>query len=85
MTFFMIACRRASELVEMSQETKLTFLQRFQLWMHTLLCKGCRAYQKQSRLIEKFLEKNIDLEPPTKPEVDTDDLQKRIIEKLEGR
>jgi|GEM_PF-555317 len=42
----MITCEKASYLISKSQDEKLTFPEHFQLRMHLLGCRFCRAYEK---------------------------------------
>ena len=58
-------------------------LQRFRLWVHTLLCGACKQYEKQSQQIEAFLKTTFDASTdPSELNVDTRELQQRIKEDL---
>ncbi len=70
-----VNCRKATELVEERTVRKLGLRERFGLWLHLLICAGCRAYERQSALIDRWLRERRD--PPT--EVDSDALQQRIL------
>lgn len=50
----MISCRRASELMEDDLEGSLSWSQKSQLRLHTLLCSMCRHYQQQIQRLRKF-------------------------------
>lgn len=52
----MLSCRKASELIEKGQVEKLSWAERVQLQMHNSICKGCKAYQTQSELLNQFIE-----------------------------
>ena len=51
----MLSCKKATELVEKNNICLLNLRERLQLYMHTNMCDGCMAYQKQSILIDKVL------------------------------
>jgi len=42
-------------LVEKKGVTPLSSLEKIQLWQHTSMCDACRAYEKQSRTINKAI------------------------------
>lgn len=43
----MISCKEASEYAVKKSEGKLSFKQRFDLWLHQAICKMCKTFQKQ--------------------------------------
>ncbi len=51
----MISCKRATELIEMSQEEKLAFKDRMRLKLHNFLCKVCDIYAQQSKKLSSIL------------------------------
>ncbi len=57
-----ISCCKASELVEKKNLSSLSVFEIIQLKVHEIICKGCKAYEKQSMLLEegakRILEKN---------------------------
>ncbi len=83
MNFLMLSCKKSSELIDKSQRIELSMRERFLLRMHTSMCDGCKAYQKQSKLLDKILghfahqhnEDNI-------PVVHNEELQTRIKSQL---
>lgn len=42
----MLSCREETELMSQALDRPLSFGERFQLSMHLMLCKGCRATKK---------------------------------------
>ncbi|MBP6390008.1 MAG: hypothetical protein KA175_04615 [Flavobacteriales bacterium] len=50
-------CRKATELIEVRELRALHMRERIGLWMHMRICAACRAYRKQSRMIDRWLEK----------------------------
>ncbi|MBK9175455.1 MAG: hypothetical protein IPM46_03785 [Flavobacteriales bacterium] len=54
------SCRKATELIERGMVKPLGVQQRTGLWFHLRICKGCRAYQAQSAIIERWLEQRRD-------------------------
>lgn len=43
----MMNCKEASQLISQGAERKLTRFERFGLWLHLVICKGCRATERQ--------------------------------------
>lgn len=54
-----ISCKKATELIEKRNFIKLSAKEVVQLQMHKAICRGCRAYEKQSALLDGFLKKYI--------------------------
>ena len=51
----MIRCKEASELVEKSRFERLPMGKRLGLRMHHAICKNCRAYFRDSELLEEMM------------------------------
>jgi hypothetical protein len=49
----MTSCRRAAELTSLSQETPLTWRQRFALGWHLCFCVMCRRFRRQMGLVQQ--------------------------------
>ena len=62
---FVVSCEIASLLIEKKLSNALTLGEKRQLFIHNLICKACRNYEKQSRLLENILRKKIGAEPDT--------------------
>lgn len=75
MQTLMLSCRKAAELIERQSFAPLPAGQAVQLWMHSRICAGCKAFQHQSALIDTLLEKR-GIEPVPMP---TEPLEQRII------
>lgn len=58
MNAMMLSCVKATELMEMKEFERLSFINNLQLKMHTSMCSGCRDYMKQSKLINELLSKS---------------------------
>jgi len=56
---FVVSCEIASLLIEKKLSNALTFGEKRQLFIHTLICKACRSYEKQSRLLDTILRKKV--------------------------
>lgn len=82
MNALMLSCQRATYLIEKRQEAPLNVLERLQLSAHTSMCVACQAYQKQSAIIDRALDKNIN-QPTGKQQQLSGEAKKRIINKLE--
>jgi hypothetical protein len=51
----MITCVKATELIEKQQVHSLSAGERLKLRLHVSMCGACKAYQKQSKTIEKAI------------------------------
>jgi hypothetical protein len=56
MNWFMLSCRKATELTEKESLTGLKRTEKIQLFMHTSMCDACSLYYKQSHFIDNILE-----------------------------
>ena len=81
----MLSCRKASELVEKKLHFGLSSSEKFQLLLHLSMCDACKAYQKQTILLDILLTKQSDdhgieskIDKPMPPEV-----KSKIINELE--
>ncbi len=75
----MLSCVKATELMELKEVVPLSIKKKIQLRMHVAMCSGCRNYMKQTKLINKLLNKNFNSTPATPG---TDELKTAIIKKL---
>ena len=78
----MLSCKKATELIEKKSLVGLSWKENVRLRMHTTMCDGCTAYQKQSRLLDKLLQYHITEPTSVNIEVNTSDLEYRIISNL---
>lgn len=79
----MLSCKKASELIEKKSVVKLSVKENMMLHMHTAMCDGCKAYQKQSKLLDKFLLQHTHLHTEENiPIIENEALKKKIINKL---
>lgn len=79
----MISCKRATELVEIQHEKKLSFSQSFKLKLHFMLCKICDIYAQQSKKLNSMVEKFIRHQSNEIEKQDTNNLKKKIVSQLE--
>jgi hypothetical protein len=49
----MISCKRAAELISLSQEAPLGWRQRLALALHLCVCEMCRRFRRHVRLLER--------------------------------
>ena len=56
MTFFSVNCREASRL--QSEAHRLSILERINLKIHLMLCKWCRCYGKQLRVLRRAMDQH---------------------------
>ena len=82
----MLSCKRATELMEKKSLVGLSTKDKLRLRLHTSMCDGCSAYQKQSLLIDKLLQHHItDNHLVEAPNIENIALENRIITKLKER
>ena len=75
-----LSCLKATELIEKKFHLKLSFVEKMQLKAHKMMCNACRAYQKQSTIIENGLKMNQNNLPD---ETEIKQLKKQISIKLQ--
>lgn len=76
----MYSCKEATQMVIKKEDEKLKFLEMFKLKMHLLMCSACKAFEKQTELINKIL-KNHQFKTKM-PEAYKQEINKKIKEKL---
>lgn len=83
MHILMLSCVKASELIDKKSLIKLSWKEKLQLNMHTAMCDGCKAYEKQSYLLDNMLHKHTHIhdESSVSQKVNTE-LKDKIISKL---
>lgn len=75
----MMNCRKASVLIEQRQLRKLDLFERVSLRFHLGICDGCKAYEKQSALIDRWLEQRRD----RCAELECEELKQRIMQRVD--
>ncbi len=82
----MISCNKATELVEKRTAVGINPIELLQLRFHNLICKGCKIYENQSKLIDEFIKQKLDLNTNIKELPNTNDLISTITnEKLKEK
>lgn len=79
MNVMMLSCKKATQLMEMKEHVPLKIIEKIQLQTHVAMCSGCKNYMKQTKLINKLLNKIFNSTPATPG---TDELETAIIKKL---
>jgi hypothetical protein len=83
MNILMLSCIKATELIEKKTCVKLSFWEKGMLGMHKSMCSACTAYEKQSKLLDKFLQGHIhDCNEENIPLIKNAELKRQIISKL---
>lgn len=82
MNTLMLSCKKASELIDKQSVIKLSIKEKVMLHMHTSMCDGCKAYQKQSKLLDEFLQNHIQGNEANVPQIKNNELKQQIISKL---
>lgn len=83
MNAVMLHCRKATFLIEKSNEAPLGLVEKVQLNLHLSMCHGCRNYRKQNRFLERLL--NRYGTKTTVPPQNTAALEEKIISELESK
>ena len=87
----MISCKKSTELICQSLDRPLTLWEKMQLRFHLLMCRGCKAFQKQSEALDRLIERRFhDLTDERMAEIEglssdaCDRLKRRLREGGEG-
>ena len=59
MHFLFLSCLKATELIEKKLHVELRFKEKLQLKLHKSMCKACRIYGDQSKLMDKAIKKRL--------------------------
>jgi hypothetical protein len=59
---FQFSCRKATELIEKRSLVGLTFVEAAMLFVHSLVCDGCKEYAKQSKFLDELMSRREGLE-----------------------
>ena len=55
-----ITCKQAVDYISKKEESRLSAVQRFQLWRHLAVCSLCRLFSRQNSIIIKALKNSSD-------------------------
>ena len=55
-----ITCKQAVDYISKKEESRLSAVQRFQLWRHLAVCSLCRIFSRQNSIIIKALKNSSD-------------------------
>jgi hypothetical protein len=83
MNILMLSCKKASKLIDKKSLVKLSWKENLQLNMHTAMCDGCKAYEKQSLILDHILHKHIQYGDESQvPQLENPELKNKIKSKL---
>lgn len=74
-----VSCSKASVLIERRELRKLGLFERVGLGLHLRICGACKAYEKQSAFIDRWLEERRDSGTPT----DIDSVRESIYRRID--
>lgn len=57
MHILFLSCLKATELIEKKFHFNLTLKEKLQLKLHKMMCDACTNFEKQSKMLEKGIEK----------------------------
>jgi len=86
MTGIFLSCKKATELMERKAEGNIGFIENIQLFWHKGMCKVCALYEKQTRLLNRLLQKHL-LQRKAAPlsESESSTLRAKIISEIEKK
>lgn len=83
MNILMLSCKKASELIDKKSVVTLSMKENVMLHMHTAMCDGCKAYQKQSKNLDNLLKQHFQIADEAQiPQIVNNELKQQIISKL---
>jgi hypothetical protein len=83
MNSLVLSCKKASELIDKKSVVVLTVKEKVMLNIHKSICKGCRAYQEQSILLDELIDEYIHQHNETNvPQFMNNELRQQIISKM---
>jgi hypothetical protein len=83
MFLLMLSCRKSTQLIEKRSLVGLTWKEKIQLRMHKSMCDACTTYEKQNRLLDKFLHAHIHAPAESNiPLIENNDLKERIASRF---
>lgn len=80
------SCRKATALMDKRTTVQLSLKEKLQLKFHLSICKGCRAYEKQSVILQQFLTQYT--QKTSLEEIEqliNNDLKIKVIEKIQQK
>jgi hypothetical protein len=83
MNFMMTSCEKATELIDKRHAVGLSLAEHVKLRLHTAMCDACRLYEKQSRVLESLLGKELGNSRPG--ESIPSDRSRQLIERILSR
>lgn len=83
MNAVMLHCRKATYLIEKSNDVPLNLIEKAQLNMHLSLCSGCRNYRKQNQFLERLLKRHA--HTTAVPIQNTKELEDKIIRNIKNK
>ena len=84
MNWATFSCKEASEMIEKQAVTKLSSAEKIKLSMHTAMCETCKAYARESELIDKSILNHIKAQAEEKNNL-SDEIKTNLIRKLEDK
>lgn len=79
LTLLLHSCEKATMLAESAEVHPLGTKDKLRLWMHMRICGGCRTFEQQSKALDTYLKNRV------APEMDTTELQQRILNRTANK
>ncbi len=61
MNILTLSCKKASALIVKKEESPLSAIEKMQLIAHKSMCKACSAFEEQSEIIDKVIQRSLEL------------------------
>jgi hypothetical protein len=82
MIYEILSCKNMSRLVSQAQDRSLTKRERFDKWVHLSICKACRQFEAQLRLIRMTMKQQSKVAEEDESVKLSDSARAAILEKL---
>lgn len=83
MNILMLSCKKASELIDKKSVTNLSMKENVMMHMHKATCDGCKAYQRQSKILDDLLKTYIHASTEEQiPQIINNELKQKILVNL---
>lgn len=74
-----LSCKEATFLVEKKEQGKMSLKEAIQLKIHLWICKACKIYAKQSKVIDAIFRKKSQIKTESKLD---ENIKQKIIKKI---
>lgn len=80
MNYMNITCKHATEYMVRKEEGKITLLQRYQLWKHLAVCRVCKLFDRQNKVVSISLKNASPIHSPSLDSMDREIMIRAMME-----